>query len=146
MFGLLQPIADAVKLMTKEDVTPRNADKLVFGLAPLAFAVPVLLMFAPLPWSEGAVLADLDTGILFVIAVTTAAETGVFMAGWSSNNKYSLFGSMRAVALLVSYEIPLVLSIMGVVLLAGSLNLQEIVLYQRFAPIALWQPLGFIIS
>ena len=145
IFGLLLPLADAVKLMTKEDTTPSAADKLVFGLAPLAFAVPVLLMFAPLPWSEGTVLADLDVGILYVIGVTSAAEIGVFMAGWSSNNKYSLFGAMRAVGLLVSYEIPLVLSILGIVVLAGSLNLSEIVAAQRYVPNFLWQPLGFII-
>ena len=145
IFGLLQPIADAVKLMAKEDITPRAADRLVHTLAPLAFAIPVVLMFAPLPWAEHAVLADLDIGILYIIAVVGAAEVGVFMAGWSSNNKYSLFGAMRAVAMLVSYEIPLVLSIMAVVILTGSLSLSAIVEGQRFIPNLLWQPLGFII-
>ena len=145
IFGLLQPIADAVKLMTKEDITPTRADRLVHALAPLAFAIPVILMFAPLPWAQHAVLADLDVGILYVVAVTTAAEIGIFMAGWSSNNKYSLFGAMRAVALLVSYEVPLVLAIVGVVLLAGSLNLAAIVENQRFVPNMLFQPLGFLI-
>ena len=144
-FGLLQPVADALKLMTKEDITPAAADKIVFALAPLAFAIPIILMFAPIPWADHASLANLDIGILWVIAVTTAAEAGIFMAGWSSNNKYSLFGAMRAVALLVSYEIPLVLSLLGVVLLAGTLNLSEIVLDQRFAPNILWQPLGFFV-
>ncbi len=144
-FGLLQPIADAVKLMTKEDITPRAADKIVFSLAPLAFAIPVVMMFAPLPWSEHASLAHLDVGILYVVAITTAAEAGVFMAGWASNNKYSLFGAMRAVAMLVSYEIPLVLSIMGVALLAGSLDLEVIVAQQGWVPNLLRQPLGFLI-
>lgn len=144
-FGLLQPIADAVKLMTKEDITPRAADKLVFTLAPLAFAIPVILMFAPLPWAARTSLANLKVGILYVVAITTAAEAGVFMAGWASNNKYSLFGAMRAVAMLVSYEIPLVLSIVGIAMLAGSLNLEAIVEHQRYVPNLLWQPLGFVI-
>lgn len=144
-FGLLQPMADGIKLMTKEDITPRVADKLVFSLAPLVFVVPVLLMFAPLPWAPHAVLADLDVGILYIVAVTSAAEIGVFMGGWSSNNKFSLFGAMRVVALVVSYEIPLVLAIVGVVMLTGSLNLAAIVEGQRFVPNLLWQPLGFIV-
>ena len=146
VFGLLQPVADALKLMTKEDTTPRAADKFLFGLAPLAFAAMIFAMFAVIPWGPfGAVLANIDVGILYVIGVTTAAEIAVFMGGWSSNNKYSLFGAMRAVALLVSYEIPLVLSIMGVVVLTGSLNLTEIVEQQRFAPNLAWMPLGFIV-
>lgn len=146
VFGVLQPIADAIKLMTKEDTTPRAADKLLFGLAPLAFAAMIIAMFAVIPFAPlGAVLADIDVGILFVIGVTTSAEIAVFMGGWSSNNKYSLFGAMRAVALLVSYEIPLVLSIMGVVILTGSLNLTEIVEQQRFVPNLAWMPLGFMI-
>lgn len=145
-FGVLQPIADAIKLMTKEDTTPRAADKFLFGLAPLLFAAMIIAMFAVIPFAPfGAVLADIDVGILFVIGVTTSAEIAVFMGGWSSNNKYSLFGAMRAVALLVSYEIPLVLSIMGVVILTGSLNLTEIVEQQRFVPNLAWMPLGFVI-
>ncbi|MEE9286223.1 MAG: NADH-quinone oxidoreductase subunit NuoH [Dehalococcoidia bacterium] len=145
IFGLLQPLADGIKLMTKEDITPRVADKLVFAMAPLAFAAPVLLMFALIPWAPHAVMADLDVGILAVVAITGAAEIGVFMGGWSSNNKFSLFGAMRVVALVVSYEIPLVLAIVGVVLLAGSLNLSTIVEGQRFVPNLLWQPLGFLV-
>ncbi|MBI3744090.1 MAG: NADH-quinone oxidoreductase subunit NuoH [Chloroflexi bacterium] len=145
IFGSLQPLADAIKLMTKEDTTPRAADRLVFMLAPLAFAIPVLLMYAPLPWAQNTVLADLDTGILFVIAVGSAAEVGVFMAGWSSNNKYSLFGAMRAVAMVVSYEIPLILSVVGVILLAGSLKLSDIIANQHPIPNILWQPLGFLV-
>jgi NADH-quinone oxidoreductase subunit H len=145
IFGLAQPLADALKLMTKEDVTPSAADKLMHALAPLVFAIPVVLMFAPIPWADHTVMADLDIGILYIVAVTTAAEVGVFMAGWASNNKYSLFGAMRAVGMLVTYEVPLVLSIAAVALLAGTLNLSEIVRNQEYVPNLLFQPLGFLI-
>ncbi len=145
VFGLLQPIADALKLMTKEDVTPREADKAVFALAPLVFVVPIVLMFAVIPWAQHAVLADLDVGILYIVAITTAAEIGVFAAGWASNNKYSLFGAMRSVALLVSYEFPLILSIGSVALLAGTLSLSGIVEAQEYVPNLLFLPLTFII-
>ncbi len=144
-FGLLQPIADAVKLMAKEDTTPRAADRPVFTLAPLAFAAPVLLIFAVIPWAQHAVLADLDIGIFYVLAIGSSAEVAVFMAGWASNNKFALFGAMRAVALLVSYEIPLILAAVGVVALAGTMSLSELVEGQRYIPNLLWQPLGFLI-
>ena len=144
-FGLLQPFADAMKLMTKEDVTSHEADKIVFTLAPLAFVVPVFLMFAVLPWAENTALADPDVGILFIIAVTTAAEFGIFMAGWSANNKYTLFGAMRAVALLVSYEVPLLMAVAGIVVVTGTMQMSGIVEAQRFVPNIAFQPLGFLI-
>lgn len=144
-FGILQPIADAIKIMTKEDIIPRGADRLVFTLAPVAVMAPALLMFTVIPFGGETFLTNLNVGVLFIVAVTAVETIGVFMAGWASNNKYALFGAMRAVAQLVSYEIPLVISIMGVVLIAGSMTLTDIVGVQGSWPLILFQPLGFII-
>ena len=144
-FGILQPLADGIKIMTKEDIIPRGADKLVFTLAPVAVMAPALLMFTVIPFGNETFLTNLNVGILFIVAVTAAETIGVFMAGWASNNKYALFGAMRAVAQLVSYEIPLVISIMGVVLIAGSMVLNDIVAVQSSWPLILFQPLGFLI-
>ncbi len=143
--GLLQPLADSIKLMTKEDITPFKGDHIVHALAPVAFIVPMLLMFAVMPWGKGAIFSDLNIGILYVIAMTTSGIFGVFMIGWASNNKYSLFGAMRAIAQLVSYEVPMVLSIVGVVLMAGSLQMSHIIENQAYIPNILFQPLGFLI-
>ncbi len=143
-FGLLQPIADVIKVLTKEDIVPAKGDKLVFWLAPIVAFAPVLMMFAVVPFQSGALLVDLNIGILYIVAISSVASIGVFMAGWSSNNKYSLIGAMRDVAQLVSYEIPLALSVIGVVLIAGSLSLTEIVEAQT-VPFILLQPLGFLI-
>jgi NADH-quinone oxidoreductase subunit H len=143
-FGLLQPVADVVKILTKEDIVPSKGDKLVFWLAPVATFVPVMMIFAVVPLQNGAMLADLNIGILYVIAISSMAIVGIFMAGWASNNKYSLIGAMRDVAMLISYEIPLVLSIIGVVLITGSLSLNDIVTSQRI-PFIFLQPLGFLI-
>ena len=143
-FGLLQPVADVIKILVKEDIIPAKGDKVVFWLAPLVAFVPVVMIFAVIPFQSGALLADLNIGILYVIAISAVAVVGVFMAGWASNNKYSLIGAMRDVAMLISYEIPLVLSIVGVVLIAGSLSFTEIVAAQHI-PFIFLQPLGFFI-
>jgi NADH-quinone oxidoreductase subunit H len=143
-FGFLQPVADALKVMLKEDIVPAKGDKWVHWLAPVVAFVPVLMVFAVVPFADGAILADLNIGILYVVAVSSVSVLGIFMAGWASNNKYSLLGAMRQVASVVSYEIPVVLSIIGVVLLAGSLSMQEIVLAQDI-PFILLQPLGFLL-
>ena len=143
-FGLLQPVADAIKVLIKEDLVPTNADKIVHLLAPIVAFTPALMIFAVVPFQNGAFLADLNIGILYVVAISSVSTVGVFMAGWGSNNKYSLLGAMRNVAAVVSYEIPLVLSILGVVLIAGSLSLNEIVLAQDI-PFILLQPLGFLL-
>jgi NADH-quinone oxidoreductase subunit H len=142
--GVLQPVADAIKVLLKEDIIPAKGDKLVYWLAPVVAFVPVLLIFAVIPFQDGALLADLNIGILYIVAVSSVATVGIFMAGWSSNNKFSLLGAMRDVAQVVSYEIPLVLSIAGVVLVAGSLSMNEIVRAQN-VPFILLQPLGFLI-
>ena len=143
-FGILQPVADAIKVLIKEDIVPAKGDKWVHWLAPVVAFVPVLMIFAVVPFHDGALLADLNIGILYVVAISSVSVVGVFMAGWASNNKYSLLGAMRDVAQVVSYEIPLGLSIIGVVLLAGSLSMNEIVNSQGI-PFILLQPLGFLI-
>jgi len=143
-FGVLQPVADAIKVLLKEDIIPAKGDKLVHWLAPVVAFVPVLVIFAVVPFQDGALLADLNIGILYVVAISSISVVGIFMAGWGSNNKFSLLGAMRTVAQEVSYEIPLVLSILGVVLIAGSLSLNDIVKAQSI-PFILLQPLGFLI-
>ena len=143
-FGLLQPVADAIKVLLKEDIIPDKGDKMVHWLAPLVAFIPTLMIFAVVPFQNGALLADLNIGILYVVAISSVSTVGIFMAGWGSNNKYSLLGAMRNVAAVVSYEIPLVLAIVGVVLIAGSLSLNQIVMAQNI-PFILLQPLGFLL-
>jgi NADH-quinone oxidoreductase subunit H len=129
-FGFLQFAADGVKALIKEDVVPRAADKIVHFLAPVVILIPVLLSYAVLPFGKNRTVADFDAGVLFFFAVGGAVELSVFMAGWSSHNKYSLLGAMRAIAQMISYEIPLILSAVTVVMIVGSLNLNEIVKHQ----------------
>jgi len=143
-FGLLQPVADVIKVLLKENIVPDNADKIVHWLAPVIAFVPVAMIFAVVPFRDGAMLVDLDVGILYVIAASSIATIGVFMAGWGSSNKYSLLGAMRNVAAVVSYEIPLALSVIGTVLITGTMSLNGIVLAQDI-PYILLQPLGFLI-
>jgi len=143
-FGLFQPAADALKIMLKEDIVPAKGDKLVHWLAPVVAFVPVLLIFAVVPFRGGAILADLNIGILYILAISSVTTVGIFMAGWGSNNKYSTLGAMRQVASVVSYEMPVVLSLVGVILLAGSLSMQQIVAAQDI-PFILLQPLGFLL-
>lgn len=126
-FGLLQPVADGIKALTKEDVVPRAADHVVHFIAPLVLVVPVFLALAVLPVGRNMVVVDLDAGLLFFFAVGAATELSVFMAGWSSRNKYSLLGAMRAIAQMISYEVPLILSAVTVVMMAGSLSTVRIV-------------------
>jgi len=126
-YGLFQPIADGLKMLTKEDIVPRSADKVVHFLAPIAFLVPTLLAYAVLPYGRNLVPVNFDAGILFFFAVGASTELSIFMAGWSSRNKYSLLGAMRAIAQMISYEIPLILSSVTVIMIAGSLSLVEIV-------------------
>ena len=143
-FGLLTPVADALKLLTKESTRPEGVDPWIYNLAPLVFIMPVILVFAVIPFGKNTYVANLNIGILFIIAVTTVPTIGMFMAGWASGNRYSLFGAMRGVAQLISYEVPMVLSIVGVLLLAGSLSLVDMVEAQKI-PFIFVQPLGFFI-
>ena len=142
--GVFQSAADALKLLIKEDIVPAAGDKIVHWLAPVVAFVPVMLVFAVVPFRGGALLADLNVGLLYIVAISSVTTVGIFMAGWSSNNKYSLLGAMRLTASVVSYEIPVVLSLVGVILLTGSLSLQQIVAAQD-VPFILVQPLGFLL-
>ena len=148
-FGFFQPIADGLKTLTKEDIVPRAADRVIHFLAPIALVVPVFLAFSVLPYGRNMVPIEIDAGVLFFFAVGAATELSVFMAGWSSRNKYALLGAMRAIAQMVSYEIPLILSSITVIMAVGSLSLSEIVARQALTPgdsIAHWHvftPWGF---
>ncbi|MFO1475370.1 MAG: NADH-quinone oxidoreductase subunit NuoH [Verrucomicrobiota bacterium] len=126
-FGLLQPMADGIKTLTKEDVVPRVADKAVHFIAPLVLVVPAFLVYSVLPVGRNMVLVDFDAGVLFFFAVGAAMQISVFMAGWSSRNKYSLLGAMRGLAQMISYEIPLILSAVTVIMAVGSLSTVSIV-------------------
>jgi NADH-quinone oxidoreductase subunit H len=128
--GLLQPIADAIKLMMKEDVVPTAADRRVFNLAPIVFLIPCMLIFATIPFAPGLGVADLNIGILFFLAVSSMEIVGLFMAGWGSNNKYALLSAMRAVNQIISYDLPFIFSALVPVMLAGSLKLSDIVTAQ----------------
>lgn len=151
LYGFGQFIADGIKSLIKEDVAPRAADKVVHFLAPIALLIPVLLTYSVLPFGKNMVPLDLpQTGLLFFFAVGASTELSVFMAGWSSRNKYSLLGAMRAIAQMVSYEIPLILSALTVVMMAGTLSLTGIVAHQagtHFGFLHNWHlftPWGFV--
>ena len=133
--GLLPPFADGIKCFFKEDVIPENADRLCFKLAPVASISAMVASLAVVPWAPGWVVADIDIGLLFLFAMSGLAAYGVILAGWASNSKYSFLGGLRAMAQVISYEIALGLSLVGVMLLSGSLNLTAIVEAQggRFA-------------
>ena len=126
-FGFLQPAADGIKALIKEDIVPRSADKVIHFLAPLMVVIPAFLVYAVLPIGRNMVLVDFDAGVLFFFAIGAATELSVFMAGWSSRNKYSLLGAMRAIAQMISYEIPLILSAVTVIMIVGSLSTTRIV-------------------
>ena len=124
--GLLQPIADGVKLLLKEDLIPASADRPVFNLAPIVFLVPCLLIFATIQFAPGIGVADLNAGVLFFLAISSLEIVGLFMAGWGSNNKYALLSAMRAVNQIISYDLPFLFSALVPVMLAGSLRLSDI--------------------
>ena len=128
--GLLQPIADAIKLMMKEDVVPTAADRPVYNLAPIVFLVPCMFIFASMPFAPGLGVADLNIGVLFFLAVSSMEIVGLFMAGWGSNNKYALLSAMRAVNQVISYDLPFVFSALIPVVLAGSLRMSDIAVAQ----------------
>ena len=129
--GLLQPIADVLKLMMKEDVIPRTADRAVYNLAPIVFLIPCMLIFATLPFAPGLGIADLSIGILFFLAVPAMEIVGLFMGGWGSNNKYALISAMRAVNQIISYDLPFIFIALVPVVLTGSLKLSAIAAAQQ---------------
>ena len=144
-WGLLQTVADVLKLLLKEDTVPKLADRPLFILAPVIAFVPSFMVLAVLPFTDRFQFADVGVGLLYYIAISGITTVGIVAAGWSSNNKYALLGGMRAAAQMISYEIPLVMSLTGVVLLAGSLNLNEIVAAQEPVWFIVLQPVGFLI-
>jgi len=153
-FGLLQPLADLIKLLTKEDFLPAAADKWLFYLAPAMAAIPAIMIFAVIPFGATLtvaghtvplVVADLNIGLLFFLALSSIAVYGVAIGGWASNSKYSLLGGIRGLAQLISYELSMGLSLVPVVMLARSFSLTEIVNAQAEMPFIVYQPLAFII-
>jgi NADH-quinone oxidoreductase subunit H len=141
-FGLLQVLADMIKIFTKEDWIPPFADKAVFTIAPAVIVVTGLMSFAIIPFAPGIWVVDLDVGLLFFLAMSSLAVYSVVLAGWASNNKYALLGGLRASAQMLAYEVFMGLSLMGVVMLAGSFNLREIVEAQRGLWFCIPQALG----
>jgi NADH-quinone oxidoreductase subunit H len=143
--GLLQPIADGVKLFFKEDLTLSHVHRFYFILAPVISLVSALACFAVVPFSERFYVADLSLAVLYIMAFSSMGVYGVLLGGWSSNNKYSLLGGLRGAAQMISYEIPLALSLVGVIVLAGSLSLTDIVKAQEGMWFIVKQPLGFLL-
>ncbi|MDW7727068.1 MAG: NADH-quinone oxidoreductase subunit NuoH [Candidatus Methanoperedens sp.] len=150
--GLLQPVMDGIKLIGKEDIVPAKADRFVFNLAPYLAFVPALLVFIPLPFGESLIISDLRVGLLYIIAISALSPISILLAGWASNNKYTLLAAMRAVAQDISYTLPLALTAIAVVMLTGSLSTVDIVNAQSgtwFGIIPKWfiflQPLAFIL-
>jgi NADH-quinone oxidoreductase subunit H len=146
-WGILQPLADALKLMQKEALTPREGDKWAFWIAPIAIFVPAVLTYGVIPFGERMIVADLNVGILFLVAAGSTVPLIIFTAGWSSNNKWSTFGAMRVVATVISYELPGVIALLSVVLLTGTMQIGQIVEWQKdhwmiLAPLL---PLPFVV-
>jgi NADH-quinone oxidoreductase subunit H len=129
-YGLLQSVADAMKLMTKEDLTPAGADKLAFNLAPIIIVVFALLMWAVIPFAPGLIGTDLNVGLFYILAISSVSVVALLLAGWGSNNKYALLGAFRSVAQLVSYEVPMVMALLIPIILAGSMSMQRLVISQ----------------
>ena len=143
--GWLQSPADAVKLLTKEDLKPAAADPVVFRMAPYVVFVPAFLVYVSIPFTKELLIRSMDLGIFYIMAISSLSVVGIVMAGLGSGNRYSLLGAVRSGAQMISYELPLVLSVLGVAMVAGSLNLTAIVAEQAPVPNLLVQPLGFFI-
>ncbi len=152
--GILQPIADALKLIMKEEITPVNADKLLFTLAPVITVIPALIITGVVPWGPPLTLfgkefslglTDINVGVLYILTVTSISIYGITLAGWSSNNKYATLGGLRATAQMISYELALGLSFLGPIMLAGSMSLVDIVNAQKNLWFIVLQPVGAII-
>ena len=143
--GILQPIADVIKLISKEDILPSWADKPIYWMAPIAIFVPAIAIWVTIPFSESLVLQNLDLGLFYVAAISVLSVLGLVMAGWGSANKYSMLGGLRAVGQLISYEIPFIMAILGVAMLSQSLSLIDVVNDQSNIANIIVQPLGFLI-
>jgi NADH-quinone oxidoreductase subunit H len=143
--GAIQTIADALKLMGKELITPRDVDRPVFLLAPIVVFLPVLLSFLVIPFSQTLIIRDMNVGVLLILAFASLTVLAILMAGWASNNKYSVFGSIRSVAQTVAYEIPLLITLMSIIIMVGSFSLADIVNAQSKYWFVLVQPVAFIL-
>lgn len=144
-FGLLQTVADMLKLLSKEDIRPSGVEKRIWAMAPALLLVPAFAGYAVIPFDAGAIFADLNIGIFYFVAVSSQATLPFLMAGWASNNKYALVGGMRTVAQMISYEIPLVFSLLGVVMLVGSMRMSDIVAAQQDVWFICLQPVAFLV-
>lgn len=144
-WGLLQTIADVLKLLLKEDIIPAAADKPLFIIAPVVAFAPSFMVLATIPFTDKFQFADIGVGLLYYIAISGLTTFGAVLGGWASNNKYALLGGMRAAAQMISYEIPLVMSVLGIILITGSLNLNDIVQQQHHGWFILVQPIAFIV-
>ena len=125
--GILQPVADGIKLFLKEDIVPNGADKVLFKLAPFIALVPYVAIFAAIPMSDKAYISDMDIGILYILAISGLSVYGIILGGWASNSKYALLGGLRAAAQMISYEVAMGFAVIGVIMMAQSLNMQDIV-------------------
>jgi NADH-quinone oxidoreductase subunit H len=143
--GAIQTIADALKLMGKELITPEEVDRPVYYLAPVVVFLPVLLTFLVIPFSQKMIIKDMNVGIVLILAFSTLSVLAILMAGWSSNNKYSVFGAIRTVAQNIAYEIPLLVTVMSIILMVGSFKLSDIVAAQSRYWFILVQPVAFIL-
>ena len=144
-YGVLQPIADAIKLVTKEDILPSWADRRIYWISPIAVFVPALMLWVTIPLAHDLVLSNMGMGLFYIVAISVLSVMGLVMAGWSSANKYAILGGLRAAGQMISYEIPFIMSILGVALLVQSLDLKEIVSAQSNIGFILIQPLGLLI-
>ncbi|WP_075983172.1 NADH-quinone oxidoreductase subunit NuoH [Bacillus massilinigeriensis] len=144
-WGLLQTVADVLKLLLKEDIIPKQADRPLFIIAPVIAFAPAFMVLATIPFTDKLQFADIGVGLLYYIAISGLSTIGIVTGSWASNNKYALLGGMRAAAQMISYEIPLVMSVLGIILLSGSLNLNEIVAAQENGWFIIVQPIAFII-
>jgi NADH-quinone oxidoreductase subunit H len=143
--GAIQTIADALKLLGKELITPADVDRPVYLLAPIVVFLPVLLSFLVIPFSQSLIIRDMNVGILLILAFAALTVLAILMAGWASNNKYSVFGAIRSVAQNVAYEIPLLITLMSIILMVGSFSLQDIVAAQGRYWFILVQPVAFLL-
>jgi NADH-quinone oxidoreductase subunit H len=143
--GAIQTVADALKLMGKELITPEEVDRPIYLLAPIVVFLPVLLSFLVIPFSETWIIRDMNVGIVLILGFSTLAVLAILMAGWSSNNKYAVFGAIRSVAQNVAYEIPLLITVMSIILMVGSFKLSDIVAAQGHHWFVAVQPLAFIL-
>lgn len=144
-WGLLQTVADAVKLLQKEDMVPINADRLIHFLAPIVMFVPAIMAYAVISWSPSIYAIDFNLGLLYILCLSGISTIGIIIAGFSGGNKWSLIGGMRSCAQMVSYEVPLILSMVGVIMISGSLSLNSLILAQKDIWFIIYQPLGFFL-